>query len=334
MRLPPLHRACRRALRPLAALLVVLAAVPAAADLDVVFVLDTTGSMGGEIHEVQQRVQELAVSLAAARDGQRIRYGFVAYRDRGDAYVTLPFDLTEDVDAAERFLASLRAGGGGDGPESVVAGIAGALRGMSWNRSDMVERQIYLIGDAPPHLDYAGQPAPEELIAEARSARIIINAIGCRSLSPSGVEFFRTLAYATEGRYQHIGRVERERAGALVDTLSRSAGAGTDVAAATGRELVATWLAHEDGDFSDILVRQGGPGGLSQSPGGAGLGPCTLEVRLPTGFALSAPPRVWVGGGRLQVELRLTDGPGGLERFVLPECPPQSTPIDVVFGGE
>lgn len=327
-------RVSRRAKVALAVLAMVLTALPAAADLDVVFVLDTTGSMKGEIREVQERVRELAVSLGEARKDQEIRYGFVAYRDRGDAYVTLPFDLTSDVGAAESFLASLRAEGGGDGPESVVAGIADALRRMSWSRSDLVERQIYLIGDAPPHLDYSDQPTPDELIAEARAAHIIINTIGCRSLPPHGVEFFRRLAYATEGRYQHIGRVERERSTGLIDTLSRSATAGTDVTAATGRELEATWLAHEDGDFTDILVRQGGPGGTPQSPDSAGLGPCTLEVRLPSGFALLGLPRVWLGGGRLQVELQLTGGTGGLERYELSECPSRSTPIDVVLGGE
>ena len=130
-----------------------LTAIPAAADLDVVFVLDTTGSMGGEIREVQERVRQLAVDLARARDGERLRYGIVAFRDRGDAYVTLPFDLSEDIGAAETFLSSLTADGGGDGPESIVAAIAAALWEMSWDRSDGVERQIFLVGDAPPHLD-------------------------------------------------------------------------------------------------------------------------------------------------------------------------------------
>ncbi len=324
----------RRTRLSLALLAALLIALPAAADLDVVFVLDTTGSMSGEIREVQERVRELAVSLAHAREGQEIRYGIVAYRDRGDAYVTLPFNLTSDVGAAEGFLASLRADGGGDGPESVVAGIAVALREMSWSRSAAVERQVYLIGDAPPHLDYSDQPTPEELIAEARAAGIVINTIGCRSLPSPGVEFFRALAYATEGRYQHIGRVARERAGELIDTLSRSATAGSDVAAATGRELEVSWRAHEDGDYTDILVRQGGPGGAPQSSDGPGLDPCTLEVQLPPGFALVGLPRVWLGGGRLQVELRLTEGLGGLERFALGECPPQSTPIDVALGGD
>jgi len=308
-----------------------LAATPAAADLDVVFVLDTTGSMGGELREVTERVRQLAVDLALARDGERLRWGIVAYRDRGDDYVTLPFDLSADVDAAQAFLSGLRADGGGDGPEAVVAAVETALYELSWDRSDGVDRQIFLIGDAPPHLDYAGDPEPEELIAEARRARIVINAIGCRSLPQRGVTFFRSLAYATEGSYQHIGRVTSARPGELTEALGRTVLAAGD--SDGGRELAAGWIAHLDGETSGILVRQGGPGGVGQSRDGDGLAPCTLEIRLPSGFALEGPPRVRVGASSLHVELALGEGDGGIELYSLSECPPTTTPINVVLGG-
>jgi len=313
-------------------LIVCLTAIPAAADLDVVFVLDTTGSMGGEIREVQERVRQLAVDLARARDGERLRYGIVAFRDRGDAYVTLPFDLSEDIGAAETFLSSLTADGGGDGPESVVAAIAAALWEMSWDRSDGVERQIFLVGDAPPHLDYSGEPRPDELIAEARRAEIILNAIGCRSLPSNGVSFFRSLAYATEGSYQHIGRVTAARPGELTEALGRTVMATGS--AGGGRELRASWIAHTDAETTGILVRQGGPDGVEQSREGDGLSPCTLEIRLPPGFSLEHPPQVRLGAFGLRVELSLTEGPGGIELYTLSECPPTTTPINVVFGGE
>lgn len=309
---------------------VLLGATPVFADLDVVFVLDTTGSMGGELREVQERVRQLAVDLAGAREGERLRYGIVAYRDRGDDYVTRVFDLNEDVGAAEAFLSSLKANGGGDGPEAVVAALAAALGEMSWNRSPAVERRIFLIGDAPPHLDYADDPDPDELAAEARRSAIAINTIGCRSLSSRGVDFFRRMAYATEGSYQHIGRVASSRPGALTEALGRTvmADGGPE-----GRELSVSWIDHMDGETTGILVRQGGPEGVAQSRSGDGLAACTLEVRLPPGYALEHPPRVWLGSSGLRVELPLTDGPGGIELFTLSECPPTTTPVDVRIGG-
>lgn len=308
-----------------------LVGIPAAADLDVVFVLDTTGSMSGELREVQQRVQQLAEALGRAYEGQRLRYGIVAYRDRGDVYVTRLFDLNQDVDAAQGFLSSLSAGGGGDGPESVVAAISVALGRMSWDLADDVDRQLFLIGDAPPHLDYGDEPTPEQLIDEARDLRVVINTIGCRSLPASGVRFFRRLAYQTEGSYQHIGRVEVGQPGGLTEALERSV---TAVAPTTvGTELGVTWQAHRDGSTSGVLVRHGGREGLAQSRDASALEPCALEVRLPSGSALELPPRVWLGDDRLRVELQLIDGPGGIELYSLSECPSASTPIDVVLGG-
>lgn len=319
-----------RLIIPLAVAL--LAAGPAAADLDVVFVLDTTGSMGGELREVQERVRQLAVDLTHARERERLRFGIVAFRDRGDAYITRPFDLSDDIGAAESFLSSLEANGGGDGPEAVVAAVAAALWELSWDRSEGVDRQIFLIGDAPPHLDYSEDPRPDDLIDEARRAEIVINAIGCRSLSSSGVNFFRSLAYATEGSYQHIGRVTSTRPGELTEALGRTVMAAGD--ATPGRELELRWLAHVDTESTGILVRQGGPDGVEQTRDGDGLAPCTLEIRLPPGFALEHPPRVRLGAGRLRVELPLTEGHGGCELYTLTDCPPTTTPIDVILGGE
>src|SRR5581483_11934961 len=88
------------------------------ADLDVVFVLDTTGSMSGEIGEAQERLRQLAAALRTARTGQRVRFGVVAFRDRGDDYVTKSSPLSEEIATTETFLDGLAAGGGGDEPES------------------------------------------------------------------------------------------------------------------------------------------------------------------------------------------------------------------------
>lgn len=305
-------------------------AQPAAADLDAVFVLDTTGSMRRELKEVQERVQQLAVSLARARVGERIRFGIVAYRDRGDDYVTAVSPLSEDVETARDFLAGLSANGGGDGPESVVAALDAALS-MAWDTAESTDRQAFLIGDAPPHLDYDDEPTPEELIAEARRRRVVINTIGCRSLPPHGVSFFRAIAYATEGSYQHIGRVRAARRGALTEALSRTA--APSAAAAPGEEVPLRWQHHREAETSSILVRQGGPGGVGQSPEGAGLLPCTLEVSLPPGLGLGADPRARLGPGGLEVELTLAAGEGGVDLFSLDRCPQLSTPIHVGFGG-
>ncbi|MDX1630250.1 MAG: vWA domain-containing protein [Thermoanaerobaculia bacterium] len=304
---------------------------PAAADLDVVFALDTTGSMSAEIREVRQRITQLAGSLADARPGERIRYGIVAYRDRGDDYVTKVLPLTEEVPEAAGFLASLEAGGGGDGPESVVAALAATLEEMPWDLSEGTDRQVFLIGDAPPHLDYEDDPDPEELILEARRSRIVIHTIGCRSLPGPGVEFFRRIAYATEGSYQHIGRVRAAEPGVLTRAVDEASRTGTTIRREAPTVPV-EWIRSSGPPASGILVRQGGPEGVAQGPDGAGLLPCTLEIRLPTGFDLGSDPVVRFGPGSLDVQIDLIPGDGGTALFALDRCPPLSTPVNVLLG--
>ncbi len=61
--------------------------------VDVVFVLDTTGSMSGLIHTAKEKIWSIATTMASAQQTPEIRIGLVAYRDRGDSYVTKVVDL-------------------------------------------------------------------------------------------------------------------------------------------------------------------------------------------------------------------------------------------------
>ncbi|MEN8183036.1 MAG: hypothetical protein ABFS46_10935, partial [Myxococcota bacterium] len=70
-----------------------------AARIEVVFVLDTTGSMSGLIEGAKQKIWSIANQLASGQPRPEIRVGLVAYRDRGDAFVTRRVDLTGDIDA-------------------------------------------------------------------------------------------------------------------------------------------------------------------------------------------------------------------------------------------
>jgi hypothetical protein len=62
--------------------------------IEVVFVLDTTGSMGGLIQSAKEKIWSIASTMATAKPTPEIRMGLVAYRDRGDSYVTRAVDLS------------------------------------------------------------------------------------------------------------------------------------------------------------------------------------------------------------------------------------------------
>src|SRR5687767_1929043 len=123
-------------------------------EIEVVFVLDTTGSMGGLIQAAKEKIWSIASTMAAAQPAPLIRMGLVVYRDRGDDYVTRVVDLSGDLDSVYASLMDLQADGGGDGPESVNQALYEAVHSISWSPNSKSYRAIFLVGDAPPHMDY------------------------------------------------------------------------------------------------------------------------------------------------------------------------------------
>lgn len=115
--------------------------------LDVVFVLDGTGSMEACLDEARRRVNEAVAVLSALVP--EFRLGFVSYRDKADEYLVKTTPLTKHHYEAVDFLDGLRAAGGGDIPEAVDEGLRAALGGMKFGR--LSRRIVVLVGDAPAH---------------------------------------------------------------------------------------------------------------------------------------------------------------------------------------
>src|SRR5262245_57485034 len=123
--------------------------------IEVVFVLDTTGSMGPLIEGAKRKIWSIATTLIDCSPDADIRMGLVAYRDIGDDYVTKTFNLTTDIQGLYADLLQLQARGGGDWPESVNEALYVGVTKMNWSRGRDSTRIIFLVGDAPPHMDYA-----------------------------------------------------------------------------------------------------------------------------------------------------------------------------------
>jgi len=150
--------------------------------IDVVFVLDTTGSMSGLIQTAKEKIWSIATTMASAQPTPEIRIGLVAYRDRGDQYVTKIVDLSSDLDSVYATLMDFEAGGGGDTPESVNQALNDAVHKMSWSEGEQAYRVVFLVGDAPPHMDYNEIRYPE-IVASAIEKGIVINTIQCGEMS-------------------------------------------------------------------------------------------------------------------------------------------------------
>jgi Mg-chelatase subunit ChlD len=178
--------------------------------IDVVFVVDTTGSMGGLIDGAKRKIWSIADRLASGQPRPDIRVGLVAFRDLGDEYVTRMTPLTRDLDGLQGDLNALVAAGGGDGPEHVNQGLADAIHGMSWEQGDNVLRLVFLVGDAPPHDDYAG-PSSSDLAVAAKAKGIVVNTIRCGQ-QPDTAAAWTRIAQLAGGEMSTIaqdGGVER-----------------------------------------------------------------------------------------------------------------------------
>jgi hypothetical protein len=177
--------------------------------VDVVFVLDTTGSMGGLIQTAKEKIWSIATTMSQAQPTPDIRIGLVAYRDRNDAYETMVVDLSDDLDSVYATLMDFEANGGGDTPESVNKALFDAVHRISWSQDPQAYQVVFLVGDAPPHMDYNEVRYPETLNA-ASAKGIVVNTIQCGEM-PLTLDSWQQIASLGKGSYFQV-----EQAGGAV----------------------------------------------------------------------------------------------------------------------
>ncbi|MEQ1685373.1 MAG: vWA domain-containing protein [Burkholderiaceae bacterium] len=166
--------------------------------LDLVFMIDATGSMGDEIDKLKRSMRAMAEQIAQLPGQPDICYGLVAYRDRGDAFITRTHDFTNDLGGFQALLAKVQAQGGGDTPEALNEALHEVVHGLAW-RSDAA-RLVVMVADAPPQLDYGGPQYDTDMQA-ALAKGIKLFAVGASGLDPVGQYVFRQLAQYTAGRF-------------------------------------------------------------------------------------------------------------------------------------
>lgn len=174
--------------------------------IELVFVIDTTGSMGGLIDGAKQKVWSIVNEVMKSPSKPEVRMGLVAYRDHGDAYVTQVTPITRDLDSIYNTLISYKAEGGGDGPEDVRQALSDGLRKVGWSaRSANISQILFLVGDAPPHDDYANEPDTVSTASDAVKAGILVNTIQCGNMQGTDVAW-KKISRAGEGQYFAIAQ--------------------------------------------------------------------------------------------------------------------------------
>jgi hypothetical protein len=107
-----------------------------------------------------------------------------------------------------------------------------AVKRPSWSQGDGVYRVIFLVGDAPPHLDYQDDVPYAKSVEGARERGIVVNTVQCGALTETA-SIWREIARGGQGRYVAIAQD-----GAMVATATPM----DDELARLNRSLAATVL--------------------------------------------------------------------------------------------
>lgn len=174
--------------------LVVNAQSAPATDLQVMFIVDTTGSMSDEIAYLQKDF----ASIAGEVGSNGVEYSVNFYRDRGDVYVTKCNGFTSDVSFVQALLNDERADGGGDTPEAVAQILSETITGNQEWRADS-NKVAFLIFDAPPHDGY--DDVIDAAVRSAAKRGIKVVPVVASNADRETELFGRALAICTGGTY-------------------------------------------------------------------------------------------------------------------------------------
>jgi hypothetical protein len=147
------------------------------AHTDVMFVFDTTGSMGGALTEAKKEIQtsmsqltatlpDVQFGLAEVSDYGLVINGLFGYGEGGGQAWTLKSPISPDQAGVLAQLSGLFASGGGDNPEAYGRGLYETATNPTVGWRPDARGIIVLIADDVPHDDELNEGIPEEFWAK------------------------------------------------------------------------------------------------------------------------------------------------------------------------
>jgi len=167
--------------------------------MDILFVFDTTGSMGEEIQRLKTTIELIHLNLTSIQPRPNLRLGMVLYKDVGDEYRTRVIPLTENLEDFRQALSLVEASGGGDHPEDLQAALEEAVKNIDWNKNGI--RMAFIITDASPHLDYGQTFTYVDSARKAKELGIKFFTVGTGGLDITGEYILRQISQYTSGKY-------------------------------------------------------------------------------------------------------------------------------------
>lgn len=170
-----------------------------AVKVDLMYVVDTTGSMGDELEYLKAEIQDV-IERAEEQTGAQIRTSVNFYRDEDDAYVVRYYDFREDAAEVAALVAEQTADGGGDQPEAVHTALRNALHEHDWSEDSTV-KLMFLVLDAPPHEDEEVRKEILELTEDAAAMGVRIIPVAASGADDAAQQLFRGMAVMTGGTF-------------------------------------------------------------------------------------------------------------------------------------
>jgi Mg-chelatase subunit ChlD len=191
--------------------------------LDILFILDTTGSMGEEIERLRATIEIIYANANALKPRPLVRFGLVLYKDRGDEYVTRVVPFTDTLDDFQDELDAVYASGGGDRPEDLQAALYDSLNSMDWNQNGV--RLAFAITDADAQLYEDQSYTYIHAANDARERGIKIYTIGTGGLPLEGEYVLRQISQLSDARYIFLNYGEQgESEGGAPGSVSHHTG--------------------------------------------------------------------------------------------------------------
>lgn len=166
--------------------------------LDVMFLFDTTGSMGDELSYLQREFEDIARRIGDENTSFSVNF----YRDQGDEYVLDTHEFTKDIKQVSKVLREQAAGGGGDYEEVLDQALQDGICHKKWSKDST--KLLFLILDAPPHKNQQVFKSLQDSIKEAAAKGIRIIPIASSGIDKDTEFLLRSFAILTGGTYTFL----------------------------------------------------------------------------------------------------------------------------------
>lgn len=168
---------------------------------NIVFIIDTTGSMTGAIDSVKTRVKAFADKLKQEKVDCNL--GLIGFGDLLENEEPTIYSYTKDIEKYKRQVASIPRTDGGDLPESALDALETGLNKFCGSRNSSGEKSIFvLITDAPPHDPTVSGKSGADITRDLKNNNVVTYVLSGNDSSCTRT--YKSICTTTGGKYYNI----------------------------------------------------------------------------------------------------------------------------------